>query len=50
MTDRCHSSIDAEIARLERMLLTAQVQRDHIKAHELAEAIDDLIEEKDKED
>ena len=47
---RMHSSVEREIARLERLLLTAQLNRDHELCHELAEAIDDLIEEKDKED
>ena len=43
--DRCHSSVDHEIAHLEVELLNAQLDMNHSLAHELAERIDDLLDE-----
>ena len=43
--ERCHSSVDHEIVRLEVELLNAQIDMDHALARELAERIDDLLDE-----
>ena len=43
--ERCHSSVNHEIAHLEVELLNAQLDLDHALAHELAERIDDLLDE-----
>ena len=43
--ERMHSSVSAEIARLEIELLNAQLDLDHELAHEIAERIDDLLDE-----